>query len=166
MRRLKTDTDLRRVFSEDPLIGHHDKPCRIFFVIINMLFQYVKPEYLRSKFACNCRLCLITLLSNLLCCQRRIVIRNLAPLWMAVQIFLALCQGLGMGIDSLNVRKLRPRQAKQRMLTFHDLLSDNIIFEIYKQVIIVCHDPGRRIFNRKHRIICGTLCDRLHRIAE
>ena len=83
-----------------------------------MLFQYVKPEYLRSKFACNCRLCLITLLSNLLCCQRRIVIRNLAPLWMAVQIFLALCQGLGMGIDSLRMSaSFAPGQPKQRMLT-------------------------------------------------
>ena len=85
---------------------------------------------------------------------------------MAVQIFLTLCQRLRMGIDGLNVRKLRSRQAKQRMLTFHNLLSDDIIFKIYKQVIIVCYDPGRRIFNRKHRIVGGALCDRLHRIAE
>ena len=109
---------------------------------------------------------MISIFRDLLDRQRRIVIRNLPPLRMTLEILRTLGERLRVGVYGLDILQLRPRQSDQRMLTLYDLLPDDIIFKIHEQVVVIRDDTRRRIFNRQHRIVRRAFRNRLHRIPE
>ena len=49
MRHLKRNADLFGIPPEDPLIGHNDEPCGIGLIVVNLVCQYLQPEFLTGK---------------------------------------------------------------------------------------------------------------------
>ena len=140
MRCLETDADLVRALPKNSLVRHDNEPCRILLIKIDILSQHLKPKQLCCKLAADRCLRAVSIFRDLLDRQRRIVIRNLPPLRMTLEILRALGECLRVGVYGLDVLQLRPRQSDQCMLTLYDLLPDDIIFKVHKQVVVICDD--------------------------
>ena len=140
MRCLETDTDLVRALPENSLVRHDNEPCRILLIKIDILSQHLKPKQLCCKLAADRCLRAVSIFCDLLDRQRRIVIRNLPPLRMTFEILRALGKCLWVGVYGLDLLQLRPRQSDQCMLTLYDLLPDDIIFKVHKQIVVICDD--------------------------
>ena len=140
MRCLETDADLVRALPKNSLVRHDNEPCRILLIKIDILSQHLKPKQLCCKLAADRCLRAVSIFCDLLDRQRRIVIRNLPPFRMALEILCALGERLRMRIDRPDILKLCPRQSDQRMLTLYDLLPNDIIFKVHKQVVVIRDD--------------------------
>ena len=103
---------------------------------------------------------------DLLCCTCCVFGLDSFPVRMTFQIFFALRKCLRMRINGFDLFKRSSRNAEQYMFYFHPLLSDNIELIFCKQIVDICHDSLRRIFNRKHCIIRLAGSNFFHRIAE
>ena len=44
--------DLFGIPPEDPLIGHNDEPCGIGLIVVDLVCQYLQPEFLTGKSTC------------------------------------------------------------------------------------------------------------------
>ena len=87
------------------------------------------------------------------------------PFPVALKISAALHQCLRVGIDIRDIGKFCIRKSKQCMIDLDNLLPDDAVIVFYHQVIIFRYDARWRILNRKHRIICLSVFDRLHGIT-
>ena len=71
-----------------------------------------------------------------------------------------------MGIYCFDFGQIRSRQTKQTVFNFDNLLTDNIVFKFYQQIINLTDHTRCGIFNRQNSKIRTAFIDRTHRIPE
>ena len=157
MRRFKAEAHLSRIPAIHRFGGNDNKAGHIVLIIINGRRQHLQAVKAARNLAGYGGLVSLSIGSDLAGRHRRVLHADLTPLLVAVQIFAALHQRLGMRIHGLNI--IQPRLWKPQKSMSHPQLGfrHNIVGMLHQQIIVVAHCPGGGILNGKYRVVGSSL---------